>query len=270
VETFKVDNHQMQLRRGPDTCPVCQHGVDAKKLTENIVGHYPNEDFILEVVYACPRDACQRAFIVHLDVDLPAKPTNVSMLEHRARTNPVQLKMIGQFPINQGDPELPQEVTEASPGFRSIFTQAIRAERAGLDQIVAIGLRKALETLIKDYCAKVDSAAEDAIRSGSLEHCVTEYVSDENLKACAGQMAWLESSDLEYVRTWQDKDIEDLKTLVEMTIAWVRSGVLRDKFLTGREPKARPAAAKDNKGGVRAVSGLRAAPDFPAPRQSKA
>ena len=78
-------------------------------------------------------------------------------------------------------------------------------------------------------------------------------------------MAWLESSDIEYVRTWQDKDIDDLKTLVELSMAWVRSGMLRDKFLTGREAIARPPAAKDKKGGMRTVGGLRAAPDFPTP-----
>jgi hypothetical protein len=41
---------------------------------------------------------------------------------------------------------------------------------------------------------------------------------------------WLGNDGTHYMRTWQDKDINDLKLLVRLTASWIETVLLTEKY----------------------------------------
>ena len=66
--------------------------------------------------------------------------------------------------------------------------------------------------------------------------CVFEYVDDSKLKGCAKRAAWLGNDETHYTRKWEEKDVKDLKTLIELTQHWIVSSVLSERYISEMEP----------------------------------
>lgn len=145
--------------------------------------------------------------------------------------------MVGDFrldstaPTHFVEPSLPDEVVEVSANFKTVYCQASVAEAMALDQIAGVGYRKALEFLVKDYCIVEDPSAAELIKKEALGATITNRVSDPHVKECARRAAWLGNDETHYVRRWEDKDISDLKILIELTMSWIRSSVLTKRYL---------------------------------------
>ncbi len=131
---------------------------------------------------------------------------------------------------------IPAEVAAISPSFVEIFAQVDQAEAAKLDQLVGIGLRKALEFLVKDFAAGKNPDKAEAIRKSLLASCIKDHINDSNVKACAERAAWLGNDETHYTKKWEDKDIGDLKLLVRLTVNWIENVVLTDKYMADMKP----------------------------------
>tara|TARA_R110000850_G_scaffold183823_1_gene309402 strand:+ start:158 stop:367 length:210 start_codon:yes stop_codon:yes gene_type:complete len=68
-----------------------------------------------------------------------------------------------------------------------------------------------------------------------LGACINEYVNDANVKVCASRAAWIGNDETHYVRKWGEKDINDLKTLLRLTSAWILNELLTEKYLREME-----------------------------------
>jgi hypothetical protein len=137
------------------------------------------------------------------------------------------------LPVIPIEPEFAEDIKALSPDFVKILAQSKTAEAYKLDQVCGVGYRKALEFLIKDYCISLFPARADEIKSKFLGTCIKEFVDDEKVRACAEFAAWLGNDETHYVRKWEDKDIEDLKTLIALTVNWIESSVLTKKYMDG-------------------------------------
>ena len=122
-------------RWSPDTCPVCRHACEAMLQGEPALfpEHGDESEKKLQFVFCCPRQRCGSLFIV----------------EYSGSPWFLGLSMYPQVPA---DAKIAEGIGEISPNFVKILNQSLAAESHNLDQIVGIGLRKALEFLIKDYC----------------------------------------------------------------------------------------------------------------------
>jgi hypothetical protein len=118
-----------------------------------------------------------------------------------------------------------------SPSFVEIHGQANAAEYWRLDQIAGVGYRKALEFLVKDYCSKIDPTKAEAIKAKQLGQVIADHISDANIQECARRAAWLGNDETHYVRLWTEKDIGDLKSLINLTESWINSHLLTQKYL---------------------------------------
>lgn len=65
-----------------------------------------------------------------------------------------------------------------------------------------------------------------------LGHCINEFVLDENIKACAKRATWLENDETHYVKKWNDKDINDLRMLIKLTVNWIDNALTTKKYLS--------------------------------------
>ncbi len=122
-------------------------------------------------------------------------------------------------------------IESVSISFCEIYNQAYAAHQMNLTQICGVGYRKALEFLIKDYIISKESTKEEAIKSKPLGKCIQEDVSEAKVKKVAERAVWLGNDETHYVRKWKEKDVDDLVSLIFLTVHWIESEIETEKLL---------------------------------------
>ncbi|CAM4463867.1 DUF4145 domain-containing protein [Paenibacillus xylanexedens] len=120
---------------------------------------------------------------------------------------------------------------DLSPNFIKIYNQAAAAELGELTEICGAGYRKSLEFLIKDYLIHLEPQKEVEIQSKLLGHCISG-ITDHDIKTCAQRATWLGNDETHYIRKWEDKDLNDLKILIDLTVNWITNKLLMERYLT--------------------------------------
>jgi hypothetical protein len=204
----------------PRTCPICHHAVDAVFIHARSARDWPVMEF--DAVFQCTeRKDCGRLFIGRYRTDAAGATA---------------------FTLYASVPAYPQladfsaEIKEVSPTFVTIFNQAVAAEAAELDQLTGIGLRKALEFLVKDFAINQNAGkgaeAVEKIKGMWLGNVIDTHIADASVKAAAAakRAAWLGNDETHYVRVWEDQDISDLKTLIRLTVNAVENVLLLKRY----------------------------------------
>lgn len=70
-----------------------------------------------------------------------------------------------------------------------------------------------------------------------------ELVPNLQVKTTAKRATWLGNDETHYVRKWADKDLSDLKLLLDLTIHWIAAEILTKKFEASM-PDPKKAAGK--------------------------
>ncbi len=214
----------VRLETVPDVCPRCHRSVHAKVL----LAAYLRGLERCQVLFRCTHHKCQESFLGNYEV------------LNRQASGQMTCRLVDISPIRFMPTEFPESVSTLSPNFVAIYNQSRAAEAAQLDQLVGIGLRKALEFLIKDYAVSENPGHEDEIRRILLGACITKFVGDVNIKECAKRAAWLGNDETHYTRKWETKDIGDLKVLVQLTVNWIDSATLTKKYIDEMGAQATP------------------------------
>ena len=126
-----------------------------------------------------------------------------------------------------------ETIMSISPSFSDIYNQAFCAEQLSLNHVCGVGYRKALEFLIKDYLISGldDEAQKENIKKKFLSKCIQDDVSDERIKSVAKRAVWLGNDETHYVRKWADKDVSNLKQLIDLTVRWIEMEVESRRLL---------------------------------------
>lgn len=235
VQIHAFDNswsQPLQVDRLPDECPICRMGVlpifRAGVSNGVIQGGSPPER--AELAVNCTRKGCGALFVARYE------------LESKSTTG-LRLALKECVPMTPKKTEFPEEIRSLSPGFVEILNQAEAAEAVGLDQMVGMGYRKALEFLVKDFAKSEHPAEKEAIEKKMLGPCIKEYIDDTNVKKVAERAAWLGNDETHYVRRWETKDVEDLKRLVGLTVRAIENVLVTQLYLKEMPdggPKAGP------------------------------
>jgi hypothetical protein len=131
------------------------------------------------------------------------------------------------MPIYHEETEFDKKILEMSPDFCMLYREAETAEAGGLSKICGTGYRKALEFLIKDFVisftlAGRPDAEKDKVKQMGLAACIGGYITNEKIKLAAERAVWLGNDQTHYTQLWEDKDLTDLKRLVNMTVSYIR------------------------------------------------
>lgn len=124
-------------------------------------------------------------------------------------------------PIGISKESFNQDIKNISPSFIEIYNQAKAAEDYRLVDISGMAYRKALEFLIKDYASKMFPDKENAIKQQPLTYCIKNYIKHEGLQAVAEKAAWLGNDQTHYYQKFRDKDVSDLKEMIDLTVHWI-------------------------------------------------
>ncbi len=216
--TVRHSKGELTIEGSPDKCPFCHTGIKPTP----VFGYNVNTNGLWVILMNCPVFFCQESFVAYYEPaarqqhqSLPInKPT------YTGRTSVGKLK---------GE-DFPNDISEISEGFVKIYNEAFIAEQSGLVEICGVGYRKALEFLIKDYAIKRHPGQQDKIEKKMLAACIKDYVTDEKIKSVAKRAVWLGNDETHFVRTWETKNLADLKKLISLTLHWIEAEILTESF----------------------------------------
>lgn len=193
----------------PNICPYCNKHVIPIFLND----YRDREKNQIFATLLCPNSDCDKPFITqYMRLD------NVEYV-FNSIINPTGIKE--EFSI---------EIKEVSPNFIKIYNQAYFGEQSNLLEICGVGYRKALEFLLKDYLIILNPEKKENIIKITISNCISSYVDDIRIKTTASRAIWLGNDHTHYEKKWDNKNLEDLKTLIKLTIKWIESEILTNKF----------------------------------------
>jgi len=211
AETESQVGTQCKVNRIPDECPICSKAI-APLLRQAFLDSGVREG-ALEVVFRCPNQECNSIFVAYYDL------SGSEYVYKRSRPN------------THRDYIFSNEIEAISDNFVNLYNQSFYAEQKELIDICGSGYRKALEFLIKDYLKSKDPASADNIQKEPLSTAIRERVDNDKLKIVAERAAWLGNDESHYIRKFENKDLEDLKLLIELSTRWIEMEVMTNQVL---------------------------------------
>lgn len=206
----------------PVTCPVCKFSIEPSYFLMNSIIEEPFVDK-REVLCKCPRKRCSSLYIAVYEW---TKPPYQSSKDHMAY-------VLGEvYPKSREVESFSKEITDLSGQFVEVYNQACIAEQENLNLISGVGYRKALEFLVKDYAISLHSDQEERIKKKLLGQCIQDYINHVKTKAMAERAVWLGNDETHYERKWVEKDIEDLKNLITLTVHYIEMELLSSQYQT--------------------------------------
>lgn len=226
--------------RYPNVCPVCNNAC-VPVFKYGMTDDTRPQPWVLQAVYLCPNNACGCLFFAWYEVcDGP--------VVFDSKTYQGNLQLTDVIPKYQVTRTFGEAVEQLSPEFCNTYRQAETAENNGLRLLCGIGYRRVLQFLVKDFIVKHVVASDvdevERIKQAFLGTCIRRYIDDPRIRAVAERAVWRGNDEAHYVRRWEDKDLDDLKRLINMTVNWVEL-VLESAAYQKTMPdgKSNPAAA---------------------------
>ncbi len=205
--TFTLSNH-------PETCPECHN-----KTTPNFIAHKSSKQKgIVYVFLNCPSSQCDTTYST----------------EYRLHESKIFYfnKIVTGSILKE---KFSNEISGLSTSFVNIYNESYYAEQNNLLEICGVGFRKALEFLIKDYLILKYPEKGAEIKKSLLGRCISTYVEDNRIKQSAKRAVWLGNDHTHYVKKWEEKELKDLKLLIKLTVNWIESEIMTEKFITEME-----------------------------------
>jgi hypothetical protein len=211
--TINGNRQNVTVDSFPDKCGLCHKNVNPVF----IAGQFVKGDhlsLLMESAFQCTNNQCNSLIIGYFTRNSSS----------------------GTFILDKHGPIIPKgkefnpEIKDVSPNFVEIYSQSLYAEETGLSLISGIGYRKALEFLIKDYLIFIDNENQDAILIMPLGQCINK-LENYNIKEMAKRATWIGNDEAHYVRKWGDKDLQDLKKLIEVVVYFIAMDVSSKKYL---------------------------------------
>jgi len=205
----KTERGNINLIDYPNTCPFCH-----KSITPNLE-YTRHLEINLEVLFTCPNVECDKGFLAYYD-----NKNYDNEWEYNGNTT--QGKIEGKI--------FTEIIEGISSSFIDIYNQAYAAEQYGLIDICGVGYRKALEFLIKDYAIQNKKKKKTEIEHKQLSVCINDYINDANIKSVSKRAVWLGNDETHYTKKWENKNLNDLKVLIDLTIYWIQTESLTKYF----------------------------------------
>ena len=197
----------------PQTCPWCGIGNNP---TNNEAGKIEiQEGYIFSMHHRCP--ACKK---YHM--------TNQEYLHQANKTT-----MVLVYP-NKVVTDIDRLFIEYAPRFVEFYSEAIEAEKSGLENIAGTGNRSAVECLIKDYALAFELDTKEYLSDPKLtfNNAIDRYVKDDDL--LKGALHFIRTVGNGYTHWNKSTSISlpELKNYVDIIIQ-----IFKSKFMLKDLPK---------------------------------
>lgn len=146
-------------------------------------------------------------------------------------SSPETASLVDYAPLKPQERTFDPSISDISGRFVKIYNQALAAETLGYDEIAGMGYRKALEILIKDFLIKQNPANAESIISEPLSQIISNEIQSPKLQAMASRAAWLGNDHVHYYQKHTDKDLEDLKHLIDGILSYINIDIVTAEAL---------------------------------------
>lgn len=219
-----IDNFDVKFRGGsryliklevPEECPHC--GKYMSPRSYGGVSEFDNLDYqdaVIGLVLQCV--LCGKYFI------------RMFYINHKNFKNfPEEIKLSYNPPI---DIDIPEKIKKISKEFPDIYMQAQKAKQANLNQIYGMGLRKALEFLVKDFGIYLYPESTEEIKKQQLGYVIDHYFKDfTDITALFKAATWIGNDETHYERKHPDKDAETINKFISVTMSQISSRLILDE-----------------------------------------
>lgn len=204
------DDHKIRIiYNQPSACPLCHSTFSTLPKSSMLISN-SNKDLNLYCFYICLN--CYRGFVAEYTNPKRDGENSYAFIRHPKLS-----------PCNVLKKDFDSEIKELSSDFVETYNEAYAAEQHGLTKICGMGYRRALEYIIKDYLIHKFPNKSDNIKADSLSACIKnkDYNVCDNIKITANTCAWLGNDHSHYIIKHTDKDLSDLKELLNITVYWI-------------------------------------------------
>lgn len=206
--------------------PECKHTLSNLIVQWQAVKRQKQSKVYAHASLICPECTQQTNFFL---IDAPTSPAENELKQASLYQNP---------PPQPNTTYDSKEIDEISPRFSQIYLQAWKAQELGLNEVSGPGYRKALEFLVKDYACHQEPNDKETIKSLSLNKCIDQYMSDdEDIQGLLKRSAWLGNDEVHYSRKHEDKDVTDLKELIDISCRFISLQLRKSRKLKEVEYK---------------------------------
>ena len=198
----------------PQSCPLCGIGNNP---TTNEVGRLEiQEGYVFTLHHRCP--ACKK---YHM--------TNQEYLNQDDKTT-----MILVYP-NKVVIDIDDLFIEHAPRFVEFYSEAIEAEKMGLENIAGTGYRSAIECLIKDYALAFELDTKEYLSDPKLtfNNAIDRYVKDDELLKGALHFIRIVGNGYTHWNKSTSISLPELKNYVDIIIQ-----IFKSKFMMKYLPDA--------------------------------
>lgn len=127
------------------------------------------------------------------------------------------------------------EINSVSDKFQTIFNEAEKAESIGLNNICGLAYRRSLEFLIRDFACYLNPERSEEIKNDNnfSNVTITEFLTPSSfneIKDITKRAWWLGSDYAHYNKKYDDHDINELKTLIEIVVLNIESYIKTQKY----------------------------------------
>lgn len=196
-------------------CPIC--GV---KISPNMICAINARDYMY-MQLECPH--CNEVFTIKYKIYATIKAYDG-----------YEYEFCSIYPKNIDEKKFYNKIHDISKEFIDIYNQARAAENYGLDKVCGIAYRKSLEFLIKDYLKHKEPHKKEEIERKPLGQCIND-IENISIKKMARGATWLGNDETHYNKKWENKDISDLKNLIDLTLSWMELELKTEEYTSDME-----------------------------------
>lgn len=219
IRNYKTQNNIYVTFDEPDICPICSHSISPILLSTRFHSFTEEEFILFNAFFECP--FCKKSFITAYSLAFSRQ--NISDYYYHS------VKTLYSSPSYFEAQEFPECIDKNYSSFVKIYNQSLEAEHHKLNEIAGIGYRKALEFLIKDFLILHENKDETKVKSTALGNCISTMIDNPQLKIVASRATWLGNDQTHYEQKYTDKDINDLKRLIKLSVNWIEIIYLTDE-----------------------------------------
>lgn len=185
----------------PMWCPYCQVFEDGIQVNQ-VMYSRGSSQFLGIIVLRCAH--CGKLYALHYELDLQAKNG----------------EFCGMYPEQQVTFHNPV-IEKCSPRFAELYSQALRCQVHGDLDLAAVGMRSALEILVKDYAQQELGKSFDEVKNKKLISAISEYLGEQELVSSADVIRIIGNDYTHYERKYPECDFDVLKKYMEIFISLI-------------------------------------------------
>lgn len=137
--------------------------------------------------------------------------------------------------------KVPTLLLEHCPNFSRVYSQALRADSEGLEDLAGMGYRAALEFLIKDYALAFNlDTLEDIAKLKTLSTTISHYFNKKNGELLAFNTAEVVSivgNDFTHWYKEHDFTLSDIKNYLDIMITYINAKFQMKYPIVSRQKK---------------------------------